>query len=952
MGDDISKNIRIKYSVDGIESITSKVRQFDVANKQMITTVKGFNTTTGVWDKQSKSINQVSSSSSVLSGHMAGLALRFVGYNLILNQVMGAQQKLINFVNESVSSYREFQVRIAEIASIIESSQLPMMDNLSLGVQELSKMYGQSTSDMAKGLYEIISAAFDAKDSLNLLNTATKASIAGLTDVRTSVNTFTSVLNAYGMSAEQATHVSDVLFQSVVRGKFEFQDLESALGYVVPMAAQSGIALEELMAALSSVTRQGIHLDMAARGISQAIQNIISPSEGAAKAADKYGIEMNGLALQVMGLKGWFDQLNLATHEYGTKILSELIPNMRSLRVAMVLAGDEGLAGFGEDLQLLAKMGDRTKSAFKNIAETSQFASNQITQQFEEVKRKVGADWDELVLGIQQGILNITKIVTGATYEPQQFKAFVVSDEDMENLDTYVNVSDKINENLERRKDLQKEIKAYTPDEEFLSGHVKVYPKGKSIKEIEALQTEFDELGTEIQALISIQSELQNSTNNVIGDFQNSLDTLGNYKISLNDIQNSIDEFHEKLKTPKIYGWGNSIKEASVNLNEFIYLTNEQSKAISNLGGTISGTLAYEYELLKADQMYADANHDINMGLKELNYNYKVIPDEIQNAIDAVRDFTRAQDENRKSNERLTAAMRILEIETLQIQLMGMMRRRGLTRNEEKRLKQIEIKRAQMRLENMKSEKEETEASVFNYQEKEKIIDNYLSKLQEEQYVVKYNYDQQLIDLENLIGNEAIKLQTRYNWWELTNLKIIDLSTDLINDLGVLFEHPKFLDFLDEYGIKIDEIIEKTKQLGIQASIDKNKYTPTTSITATDSYNAATSYIEAKKATTTGNIIPLVSRLSSIVPTIMKNMLPSRQRGTEYIGETAPYLVHKGESISPSGKETGGGITNINIVNHNTIDNKVDAKEFAALQAEAIASKTSNRKGKTNFRMR
>ena len=103
---------------------------------------------------------------------------------------------------------------------------------------------------------------------------------------------FTTVLNSYGMSVYEATNVSDTLFQSVVRGKFQFADLESALGYVVPIAAQAGIAFEELMATLSTATRHGLHLDMAARGLAMGLQNIINPSEGAAKAAKKYAKEV------------------------------------------------------------------------------------------------------------------------------------------------------------------------------------------------------------------------------------------------------------------------------------------------------------------------------------------------------------------------------------------------------------------------------------------------------------------------------------------------------------------------------------------------------------------------------------------------------------------------------------------------------------------------------------
>ena len=141
---------------------------------------------------------------------------------------------------------------------------------------------------------------------------------------------------------------------------------------------------------------------MTARGLALAIQNIINPSEGAMKAARKYGIEMNGLSLRVLGLKGWFDKLKEATDEYGKGVIGELIPNMRSVRVAMVLAGEEGAKGFAEDLAYLENISGRTEVALGKIMETSQFLASQLEQELEVRLRDIGEAWDEVALGLKE----------------------------------------------------------------------------------------------------------------------------------------------------------------------------------------------------------------------------------------------------------------------------------------------------------------------------------------------------------------------------------------------------------------------------------------------------------------------------------------------------------------------------------------------------------------------
>jgi len=157
-------------------------------------------------------------------------------------------------------------------------------------------------------------------------------------------------MNSYGNSVAQAARISDYLFQTVIRGKLHFEDFASSIGYISPIAANAGVAFKEIAAAMSTATRMGLHLDMTTRGLALGIQNIVSPSEGAAKAARKYGVEIGPLAFRLHGLTGIMQQLHDASIKYGKHIIGEIIPNMRSLRVYAALTSDVGLAGLIEDM--------------------------------------------------------------------------------------------------------------------------------------------------------------------------------------------------------------------------------------------------------------------------------------------------------------------------------------------------------------------------------------------------------------------------------------------------------------------------------------------------------------------------------------------------------------------------------------------------------------------------
>jgi TP901 family phage tail tape measure protein len=875
------------------------------------------------------------SAAGAAKGHasaMKGLALRFVGYNLAMNAVMGAQQKLVEFVKESVTKFREFETRLAEISTILQEDVL-QMDRFKAGISTLAITYGQATSDISKGLYDILSAAFDSRDAMNLLNTSIKASIAGLSDVRTSVKIFTTVLNSYGKSAEQATKVSDILFQSVVRGKFQFEDLEQALGYVVPIAAQAGIAFDELSAALSTATRHGLHIDMTARGLALAIQGIINPSEKAKKAARDYGVEMNGLSLRVLGLKGWFDQLGTAMDKHGKSILGQLIPNMRSLRVAMVLAGEEGALGFAEDLRYLENVSGRTQEALVKMMETSAFASKQLKEEMEKTAREIGEDWDELMLKMQGGTVWVAQHwknllpVVGAIFTAMEAQGMKMQAEwkDIATQQYRVIQGDvHLAHNLENYISLKKE-------EADLS---------EKIANLRASGEDFSVETEQLEHLIALEPDLEEIWNTQIGGIKDTQDALGEFEITLNEIELDIDRLNKALNESITVGWGSYEK-------------------------TLEGTLGLELAQLEMSQKLQDSQHDVKMGLISSTYGWKTNNSALKEAVDIVREHEDAQKADTQATQAMTIAMRLLQIQMLEIQLAGMMRRRGLTRNEEKKMKALQIEQAKLRLENMKSTHQETVEMHSDYNEKKQFIAEFLAELEEESYQLKYKYDYNISELKTFIKSEEDALINRYDYWEKTTNDIFNESAQLILDLNAL-PSPVTAFLKQEQGIDIAGMVESTKERRALAQEEAGKYNPLwkpepeVPLTAKqeeqevpwESYftDKATPRNEAVEDDRSFLEIMAQGFLSTTVKPIMD--LFSFSRGIEYVPQTMPAILHRGERVSSAGRDTGGGTViqqvTINVKEIADIDSV--EKMGAALGATRQAGIT-DRMGRSKYRL-
>lgn len=122
-------------------------------------------------------------------------------------------------------------------------------------VQDLSIEMGKGTSDMADGLYQVVSAFGDSSDSVAILENAAKTGAAGLATTTDALNLLATVTKGYGDESLTAQKkVSDLAFQTVNLGQTTFPELAASMGKVVPLASALGVSQEELFAQMATLT--------------------------------------------------------------------------------------------------------------------------------------------------------------------------------------------------------------------------------------------------------------------------------------------------------------------------------------------------------------------------------------------------------------------------------------------------------------------------------------------------------------------------------------------------------------------------------------------------------------------------------------------------------------------------------------------------------------------------
>lgn len=125
-------------------------------------------------------------------------------------------------------------------------------------LSQMSTQIAQSSTQLAESLNNIFSSIdTNQEDALKLTADFGKGAVAAATDAQTFGNAVLGVMNAYGLSVDQATHISDVFFNTIKIGVISGDQLARGLGQVTQAAKLAGVDFDTLGALIAGVTREG-----------------------------------------------------------------------------------------------------------------------------------------------------------------------------------------------------------------------------------------------------------------------------------------------------------------------------------------------------------------------------------------------------------------------------------------------------------------------------------------------------------------------------------------------------------------------------------------------------------------------------------------------------------------------------------------------------------------------
>lgn len=284
-------------------------------------------------------------------------------------KMMVVSTGIATFATAATKMAVDFEDSIAKVSTIMDTGQMSVGE-MEDAIVSLSNETGIAAGDIADNVYNAISAGQQTADAVNFVRQSTRLATAGFAESGDTLDLLTTILNAYGLKAEQVTNVSDMLIQTQNLGKTTVAELSSAMGKVIPTANANSVALDQLCAGYAIMTANGV----ATAETTTYMNSMLNELAKTGSTTDKILREKTGKSFKELMADGasLADVLTIvdgAAKEQNLS-MSDMFSSSEAAKAGLILLGDSADT-FNSTLGQMRESTGATDTAFDKMKTTS-----------------------------------------------------------------------------------------------------------------------------------------------------------------------------------------------------------------------------------------------------------------------------------------------------------------------------------------------------------------------------------------------------------------------------------------------------------------------------------------------------------------------------------------------------------------------------------------------------
>lgn len=301
--------------------------------------------------------------------HTMFLSWQSLARLLVIQNIHLGVYKIINAMNESIAAASQFQIKISEIRTISQDTSLSFKE-WSTTARQLSDAFGAPINDVASGLYETISNQIaKGAEAATFMAKAMAFARTTVASTEEAVNLLSSALNSYGLKVQDTDRVSAILFKTIDLGRVRASEMANTFGRVAGLAAPLGVSLEEVSAAIATLTINGVKYNEAYTLINNILLKLLRPTKEMKQTLQDWGFSSGEAAIQGLGFVGVLQKLENESRTSADDV-GELFNQIRGIRGVLGLTGS-AFKTFTRDLAQIQNASSEYQAAQAIAAESA-----------------------------------------------------------------------------------------------------------------------------------------------------------------------------------------------------------------------------------------------------------------------------------------------------------------------------------------------------------------------------------------------------------------------------------------------------------------------------------------------------------------------------------------------------------------------------------------------------
>lgn len=305
------------------------------------------------------------------------------GLSIAFRTLQGAVS--LNFFKSATAQAVEFGTELAQLKSI--ASELNT-SQIGKGVMNFSSVLGNPRENLEALYYAYSSGIRGTEDDfLKFTDIVKKTAVVNRASVIPMADAMTAAMNAYGLSVDHVGEVADTFYSIVKYGKASGEQLANSFGQVSPTAKTLGVSLDELGAAIASLTKIQ-PTRVAITGLNNMLSKILKPTKQSRLALQRLGVDMSYSAVQSKGFVNVLKEVREALNGNMEEI-KNIFPDIRGQRAAMQLLG-AGWEDFNTQLDNFANKKGAMQGAFDTFTKDTAVQIGAIPETIKKIVTEAG----------------------------------------------------------------------------------------------------------------------------------------------------------------------------------------------------------------------------------------------------------------------------------------------------------------------------------------------------------------------------------------------------------------------------------------------------------------------------------------------------------------------------------------------------------------------------------